>query len=176
MAEPKLDIFRVLNAANAKDSKFYNELAADEQKAFQPLIVARWMSGTSNAGQIYFLNEFVNPYTFSLYKHPELLWKLTTVASAGKKQRYLWNKAPNKRETGRPNAVRCVAEYFGYSSSHAADAMNILTRTQIIEMAELMGWQQEEIAKIRRELKASDDPTAKPKRGKKTDATDTLEF
>jgi hypothetical protein len=178
-AERKLDIFRVLNATNAKDATFLSNLSEDERKEFQAFLVMRWMSGTYDASQVYLINEFVNPYAFSLTKHKELLWQLMTACNSGKNQRYSWNKLPGKREAGKPNATKAVMQYFGYSVSHAVDAMQILRRSQIIEMAEDMGWQQEDIAKIRREIKASDDPDDKPaKKSKKKaeEAEDLMKF
>lgn len=173
--ERKLDIFRVLGSADKKQADFYAKLTPEERKEFQPFLVARWMSGTSAAVQICLLNEFVNPYAFSLTNHKQLLWQLLTICSTGKSQRYVWNKLPAKRETGRPNAIKCVKEYFGYSTRDALDAMEILTRSQILDFAEQLGWQTEEIAKIRREIKASDDDT--PKKSKKAaEADDLLEF
>jgi hypothetical protein len=170
-----LDIFRVLGSADKKQADFYAKLTLEERKEFQPFLVARWMSGTSAAVQICLLNEFVNPYAFSLTNHKQLLWQLLTICSTGKSQRYVWNKLPAKRETGRPNAIKCVKEYFGYSTRDALDAMEILTRSQILDFAEQLGWQTEEIAKIRREIKASDDDP--PKKSKKAaEADDLLEF
>jgi hypothetical protein len=174
--ERKLDIFRVLGAADKKQADFYAKLTDEERKEYQPFLVARWLSGTSSPAQVCMLNEFVNPYAFSLTSHKQLLWQLQTICTTGKSQRYVWNKLPSKRETGRPNAVKAVREYFGYSVRDALDAMEILTRTQILDFAEQLGWQPEDIAKIRREIKASDDDT--PKKSKKAveTADNLLEF
>ena len=150
----KLDIFRVLGAADRKDTKFFDDLTQEERKDLQTFLVTRWMSGTSDAQQVYLINEFLNPYVFSLTSHKKLLWQLLTVCNSGAPRRYSWNKLPSKRETGKPNSVKCVMEYFGYSSAHAVDAMQVLSRDQIIEFAEIMGWPAEDIAKIRREIKA----------------------
>ena len=70
MAEKKhkLDIFRVLDHTSRKDQKFYRELTDDEQKAYMPLVAMRWMTGTTDARQIYFLNELVNPFVFTFTK------------------------------------------------------------------------------------------------------------
>lgn len=172
----KLDIFKVLDATNAKDADFYATLSEEERKEFQPFLVTRWMSGTSSPTQVYLINEFVNPYAFSLQRHKQLLWQLLTVCNTGKKQRYVWNKLPGKGETGRTNAVKCVMQYFGYSTAHAVDALAILRRSQVLEMAEQLGWQPEEIAKIRRELKAGDEPDDKPAKKAKKQAEQLLEF
>ena len=154
-ANIKLDIFRVLKAANNKDAAFFSSLTETEKKAFLPVIVSRWMTGTTNMRQLIFINEFVNPYTFSLYKHPELLWKLLVVASSGTNQKYTWIKAPGKSHGSRPTATKLVMEYYNYSSRDAIDALDILTREDLLELAVELGWQPDEVAKIKKEVKAS---------------------
>ena len=99
MTERKLDIFRVLKNADLKNVDFFGKLTEEEQKAFQPFLVARWLSGTYSARQIYFINEIVNSLVFSLPNHKQLLWQLLTICTSGKQQRYIWNKLPSKVST-----------------------------------------------------------------------------
>lgn len=153
MAAPKLDVFATLAAADAKKVDYYTNLSVEEQKGYAPSVVTRWMSGVPNPQQVMMINEFLNPYAFSLYKHPELLWKLSTIVTAGHKQRYTWIKPPSKGTVGKSNAIKLVMEYFNYSSSKATDALPLLNRDQILSMAEDLGWPSEDIAKLRRELK-----------------------
>lgn len=176
MAE-KLDIFRVLNAANDKKREFWDELTEDERKAMQPLLIMRWMSGTQNPLQIILLNEFVNPYVFSLYKEKQLLWNLLVASNVGKKQRYVWNKQPGKSDPSRPTCVKVLQQYYHYSTKEAVQALQLLTRDDVLELAEELGYQQEDISKIKKEIKGSsaDDDTA-PKKTKKKAADDAFEF
>lgn len=162
-SEHKLDIFKVLNAANSKNQKFYQGLTEEERKAFAPSVTTRWMSGTSNAGQVMLINEFLNPYVFSLYKHPQLLWQLMTICNIGKSQKYTWNKLPGKKISSNPNAQKAVMQYYGYSSREAANALQLMDREDILAIVADLGWQPEEIAKIKREVKASkgEEPTEK---------------
>lgn len=154
----KLDMFRVLAAADVKDRSFYENLTDDEAKAFVPFVVARWMSGTSYAGQVYFINELFNPFVFSLGNHKQLLWYLLTVCSSGKKQRYSWNALPGKKNTSTPNAVRVVKEYFKYSTSDAQRALALLSGVEILGMAGDLGWQADELTKLKKELKVLNTP------------------
>lgn len=173
MAEHRLDIFRVLGAADAKNAGFFDALTADERKELQPFLVARWMTGTFDAGQIMLINEFVNPYLFSLTTHKQLLWQLLTTCNSGKSKRYVWNKLPTKRESGKPNAVKVIRQYFKYSTRDAVDALGILSRDQIIEMAEQLGWQPDDIAKLRREIKVEKEDKKQPG---STSASTLLEY
>lgn len=170
----KLDIFRVLNAANDKNREFYNELTPGEVKAFQPFLVMRWMSGTNDAKQILIINELLNPAVFPLTNHKQLLWQLLTVCNSGKKARYSWIKLPSKLDPSRPTCTKVIMEYYGYSTGDAVEALRLLTRDDVIELAEDMGWQKEEIAKIKKEIKSPGDKEDKPTKAKKSASTDDL--
>ena len=122
-AERKLDIFRVLAALDAKDYHFFANLTDEEVKALVPFVVARWMSGTTDARQVFFLNEVVNPYLFSLTEHKQLLWDLLLIANSGKKQRYAWNALPSKKNTAKPLTVDVLKQFYGYSTRDAVDAV-----------------------------------------------------
>jgi hypothetical protein len=178
MAAPKLDIFRVLNAANSKDVNFFRNLTEEEQKAFLPFLIVRWMSGTSDARQVYFINELMNSFTFSLQQHKELLWQLITICNSGRSQRYVWNKLPAKSTPSHPIAAKAVMEYFGYSTRDANEALLVLSRDEVLEMAEELAFQPDEIAKIKKELKGSGDdaPAKKRSTSDKTQHADLLEF
>ena len=104
----KLDIFRVLNHTSRKDISFFNQLTEEEQKAYQPLVVMRWLTGTTDARQIYFINELVNPFVFSLPNHKQLLYNLMTTCTTGTPQRYYWNKTLSKKTTGTPATISVI--------------------------------------------------------------------
>lgn len=171
MVERKLDIFKVLDAANAKNRTFYEKLSPEERKAFVPSVSARWMTGTSDAAQIMCVNECMNPYTFSLYKHPHLLWQLMVAANGGTRKRYAWNKLPGKNATGKSNTIKVIMEYFDYSPARASEALDLLTREQVMDMAADLGWQPDEVAKIKKEMKASKNAASK-----EDPVTNLLEF
>ena len=150
----KLDIFAVLGRISNKDGNFYRNLNEEERKALAPLVVMRWLSGTRNAQQIYFLNELVNPFVFAMGKHKELLVDLMITCSPGRTQRYFWNKAKSKRTTSVPNTVNVVRDYFGYSSIEAMEALPLLDDEIILWYADELGRQPDEIKLIKKELKS----------------------
>ena len=149
----KLDIFRVLSRVDAKDTKFYDGLSDEEQKAFQPLVVMKWLSGTSDARQVYFLNEFLNPFIFSIPNHKQLLYQLMTICNSGKSRRYKWNKAKPKQSSKMPETIKVIQDTFRYSAKHSEDALPMLTNDDILEYAGHLGRQKDEISKIKKELK-----------------------
>lgn len=152
-SERKLDMFAALAAIDTKQTTFYDQLSDEEKKGYVPSVTARWMSGVNDPQQVMIINEFLNPYLFSLYKHPELLWQLSTVCSSGRKRRYQWMKAPSNALTGKTHSVRLIMEYFRYTSEQANEALPLLAKEDILAMAADLGWQADEIAKLKRELK-----------------------
>ena len=150
----KLDIFKVLGRISSKDREFYGKLSEEEQKAIAPLVVMRWLSGTRSAQQIYFLNELVNPFVFSMHSHKDLLIKLMTICGPGRTQKYFWNKAQTKRTTSTPHIVGVIRDYFGYSSIEAMESLSLLDDDTILWYADELGRQPDEIKLIKKELKS----------------------
>lgn len=153
MSDYKLDIFGLLNNINKKDVSYYSKLSEEEQKAFVPIVTMRWLSGTKNEKQIIFLNELVNPYVFSLHKHKQLLYNLMIVSASGIHQRYSWIKCKPKKTKTLPECERIVSEYFRYNIKQASDAIPLLSDDTILEIAEELGLQKEEVTKLKKELK-----------------------
>ena len=150
---PKLDIFRVLGAANKKASNFLSKLDDEETKALQPFLVMRWMTGTSDASQVFLTNEFVNPYVFALSNHKELLWQLITVANSGTNKKYTWIKQPGRSTTSKPISVDVIKRTYKYSTSDAMDAISLLDVDDVLELATELGVQPDDISKIVKEWK-----------------------
>lgn len=153
MTSKRVDIFKLLTALSKKNQKFYEELTEEEKRTVAPLVVMRWLSGTQSARQVYFLNELVNPFVFSLYKHPELLMKLMTICTSGKFVKYKWNKPLSKKTTSSPITTKCIREYFGYNTIDALGVLPLLTNDDVLQYAEQLGYQPDEIKKIKAELK-----------------------
>ena len=151
MATYKLDIFALLSAIDSPKSKdIYSNLTDDEKKGFAPLIVMRWMSGTSDERQIILLNEFVNQYVFSLAKHPHLLMRLLQVASSKTNKRYQWIGIKSSKKNKLSQKV--VQEYFEMSAREVNLLNPFPPESEIMQMAEELGWQKEEITALKKEF------------------------
>ena len=153
MAAKRVEIFKLLGGLSKKSTTFYDNLSDEEKRQVAPLVVQRWLSGTDNARQVFFLNELVNPFVFSLYKHPDLLIKLMTICTPGRFQKHQWKKALTKKKSNTPNAVRVIRETFGYNTLDAIEALPLLTNADILAYAEDLGLQPDEIRKLKAELK-----------------------
>lgn len=152
MAEYKLDIFDLLGKLNSpRSGDIYSKLSDDEKKGFYPLIVMRWMSGTSDERQIILLNEFVNPYVFSLPEHQHLLMKLLQVASSKTSKRYQWLGI--KSNTKKAESFKVVQQYYEMSFREVKMLSPFPTDEELISMAEELGYTKDEMTKLKKELK-----------------------
>lgn len=149
----KLDIFKVLGKISTKKYEYYDELSEEEVKAFQPLVVMRWLTGTKDPAQVYFINELVNPLVFNLDKHKHLLYDMMAISSTGSTTRYQWKKAKSKKSTKSPMITKVVRDYYKYSSSDAAEVLPLLSDEDILSYAEELGRQPDDIKLIKKELK-----------------------
>jgi len=147
----KLDVFETLGHINEKNIEFLNKVSDEERKGFQPLVVMRWLSGTSSPLQVHLVNELVNPYVFSLSHDKDLLYKLMTVCSV-KKQRYKWIK-PTSKGSNFTHCIDVICSYYGYSKSQASQVFHLLSDDDVLCIAEHQGIQKDEISKIVLELK-----------------------
>lgn len=149
----KVDIFKVLGDINKKDQNFYSKLSDEEKKALHPLVLMKWMSGTTSERQIMFLSEFANRYMFSLSNHKDLLMKLLVVCSPGTWTKYNWNKAKSSKGSKTPMLIDLVKDTYQYSTSKAVEVLPILDDNDILELAIDLGRQTQEIRDIKKELK-----------------------
>ena len=153
MAQYKTDIFEVLGNLNKKNHQYYTGLTEEEQKSIAPVVLMRWLSGTSNPVQVLLLNELVNPYVFSLQKHKQLLFDLMCTCTPGKFYKYTWLKANTGRQKNKPQAVEILCRQYDYSTVHATEVLPLFSDEEIISLAEGLGYQKEEITKLKAELK-----------------------
>lgn len=146
----KLDIFKVLADLDSDDHLVYRKLTDDEKKGFAPLVIMRWMTGTSDQRQIIAMNSFANRFIFPLGKHPELLAQLLTSCSSKQRRRYNWlGIKSSKKKTLSHLAVQ---EYLDYSVQEMRKLDFLPPNEEILEMAEALGWQKDEIAKLKKEF------------------------
>lgn len=147
-----LDIFDLLGKLNnPRAGDIYEKLTDEEKKGFAPLVVMRWMSGTSDERQIMMLNEVVNPYVFPLGKHPHLLMQLLQVASSKTNKRYKWLGVKSKKKN--TETLRVLKESLEMSDREVRLLDPLPPKEEILKMAEHLGWQKDEMDKLKKELK-----------------------
>ena len=91
----------VMAAIDKKDRNFYNNLSAEQKKAFSAWMMMRYCSsvqGRDAANYIYLTNELVNFQFMEVSKHPELQWLLLSACGVGKIQFHPYLKPPNAKK------------------------------------------------------------------------------
>lgn len=149
----KLDVFRVLRNINQRNKGFFSELTDEEIKAFHPLVVERWLTGTDDPSQIIFVNELVNRFVFSLPNDKELVYKLMTICTSGGFQKYQWTRTKSKYQSNLSATLKVIEEYFDYNQSQALGCLPLMSNEEILELADEIGCEKEVITKIKKELK-----------------------
>lgn len=169
MPSTSFDLFDLLKRLGSRDMQAYSRLPDDHKKAASPLVIMRWLSGTSDAAQVIRLNEAVNRYVFSLGAEKELLFKLLAAACTGSSPRTSWLKGPGAKSM--KLATKAVAERYDLTVAEATQYLEVLDTDDILQCAEDAGWNKEDTKKLQTELGSStnDGPRAaqKGRSGKK---------
>lgn len=150
-ANNRVDIFKVLNTLCSGDLDYWDKLEEEEQKQLAPLILMRWLSGTSSEAQLMMVNEFVNPYVFPLSKHPKLLFSLMAICAKSKNSKYSWI-SQKKAEPAKKLSLKALCEYYNYSMREAKQQISLLSKEDILLIVDKLGWEKELLAKVKKEL------------------------
>ena len=149
-----LDIFEVLERINCNDFQYYHRITEDQQKSLQPFVLMKWMVGTKNMKQVGRINNYVNKYMFSLgTDHKELLFKLLCSTTDGLGSRYFWAKNA-KTTSSTPMCIKMVQELWDMTAEQAKQSMILLNDETLLEIAQYLGRQSDELTKIKSELKS----------------------
>lgn len=143
------DVFRLLSEIDSKNIEFYDTVDDSDKKDIVPVLLSRWTADSSSVYGILVNNEYVNPYTYPLYKHPSLLWKLLTLTGAGRPRRHKWVK--RSKHTNKPISVEIIKQFHGMSTIQAEQSVDLLTYDQLVDMAYNLGYQTAELTKLSKE-------------------------
>jgi hypothetical protein len=142
------DLFSGLASLSRGDKSWFQNLSPEGQKAAAPFVMARWMTGTSDAQQILRINTFVNPFLFTGTTDKSGLFKLMAVAATGKNARYSWLKGPGPKS--KKLSLEVIKQYYECSTREANTYR--IDAASLLEMAEECGWEKDEIAKLKKEV------------------------
>lgn len=148
-AKHKLDIFEVLKIIDGGDIYYYDTLSEEEQKSVSMYTLFHWMAGTDNSYQLQALESIVNPFIFSLSKHPKLLYRLMVIASSGTAKRYKW--MGRKKIKTKPLSTKAISEFYGLDKESSFKYIGLLTGEHILDIAEALGYDDSEMKKIKKE-------------------------
>jgi hypothetical protein len=163
------DLFAGLAALSKGDKDWYDNLSLEGQKAAAPFVMMRWMCGTSDGAQIVRINSLVNTQVFNGVSSKSTLFKLLAIAATGKSSRYSWLKGPGSK--AKKLSLEVLKQYYECSTREAITYK--VDAETLLEMAEELGWDKEELTKLTKELddgsgtaKAESSKPSKPRRGK----------
>ena len=142
------DLFEVLSKLSARKLDVFDSLTDEAVKEFQPLIIQRWLSGSTNELQIIRLNEFVNKFIFSLPNEKELLLKLMGIACSGNVKKCNWIKIEKNKNN---LAVQVIKNRYNCSTREAKEHLNFLNKEDILEFAAELGMEKNDISKLQKE-------------------------
>jgi hypothetical protein len=156
MAKPKykLDLFRLLEAADRRDAGFFARLSEEERKEFatNAYMIMRWLSAVvpdGSTSELYLLlsNELVNRNVWQLRDHPELLWLLMSRVGIGRKQRHKWIGAPKRRRADKINQFM-MQWHPGANELELGILLNQFTETTFAEFVRSTGTPEDEAREI----------------------------
>jgi len=87
---------------------------------------------------------------FTLGSHKGLLYQLLVVAASGTKHRPSWPKPQSKTIT-LPFTCKVLQEHYKCSIDEAIEYCGVLSGDRIIDMAHDLGWQKDDITKLKKE-------------------------
>lgn len=149
MSSEKTSIFDQLAAV---DKKQYQAIENETfEKQVVPFVLMRWATCDGDPARTFFVNEYVNPYAFSLYKHKRLLWKLLCTTGDGSRHQYQWIKGPQQQSS--QQSLTVIQEYYKCSQREAQHYLKLVNVDDLLEMAEYLGKEKDEITKLKNEFK-----------------------
>ena len=144
------DLFALLGQLNKRNLQAYDQLTDEGKKAAHPLVIMRWLSGTSDPAQIIRINEFANKYVFSLGTEKPLLFKLLAASCTGRSSRSQWIKGPGSGST--KLTVEAIKARYNCSSREAEMYLGSLDASDVLQCAEDAGWDKDQLKKLQTEL------------------------
>lgn len=154
--EYKFDIFSLLDKVNKKNISYISSLSEEDKKHINPYMIMRWMSGSSSPTQIIWLNELLNHTVWGILPdhnkedHFNIKMFLLTICGTGKSSRFTWIKS--KSDKKHPFTIKVLKEYFNYNTKDAEEVFQILKSEDIIDYAEQLGYQTDDLKKLKKEF------------------------
>ena len=147
----KLDIFKLLRSISRGDKDFIDSLTEEELKDFSPYVVNMWLSNPADLinERTLYTNAMVNPHIFGLAKHKKLLYKLMCISQGFGDTRYTFPK--KMAGSTMKSSVDLIMEWYKVRKEVAELYLKSLVKTDIIEMAEQLGYDKDVTKKVENE-------------------------
>ncbi len=146
----KPTIFQILGHINS-GSSYFEDLPDDQLKDLHPYVLTRWLAGSNDPSMVLYVNEVCNGPNNGLFKHKRLLLRLLQT-TRGAKTKPAWIAPPKKGSKGGSLTLQLIQESVGCSKREAALHVGTLSADVIYAEAERLGWQKDELKKLKQEL------------------------
>jgi hypothetical protein len=133
------NLFAFFDAMNAENYDYVDSMTDEEVKALSPFVLLMWANGAVDNPHIHTIltDTYVNPYVFSLSKHPRLLLKLMVTANGGiDRTRYKFKKSVTKEQS---NLIKIIAEHYQCGYNEAKEIKELLSKDDLKELESLYG-------------------------------------
>lgn len=136
MAE-KVDLFGFLKNVNKCDFSSVDKFSDEEIKSLSTFVLMMWAHGAQSNTMVHNIltDRLVNPFVFSLSKHPRLLLKLFIEANGGiGNTRYKFVKSVSSEKS---SEIKMVANHYRVGYETAKQYHALLSKEDITELKEI---------------------------------------
>ena len=141
----RLNIRYEMARLDSKDRDFYNSLTDEERKKFSPYLMIRWSStvqGTQELQEYYVqsCNHYLNKHFFTVNRHPQLQWLMSTAVSPGTgSHTHPWI-APKKKDKGNTDVKKMLMKLYPSMKMDEVELMSrINTKKELAAQLKDMG-------------------------------------
>lgn len=146
-------IFDYLANIDKHNVGFFDMHSEEEQKKFSAFMCMMWLSFSKSNEQVVLINDVVNRYIFSLYKHPKLIWMLLCLCGKGSSQKYQYVKRIEK-EQSKKQTLEIIQQYYSCSLREAISYLSLFKEVeQVVDLANALGYEKTQITELKKEWK-----------------------
>lgn len=150
-ANKQHSIFDILGAFGRGPRNMFDEMTDDDLKSIHPYVLLRWLAGSNDPALIVWLNATANVSNNSQHRHKRLnLSIMQTVRGLGVRPKWI---APPARSKKSSRAITVIKESLLCSTRDAEAHLSVIDAQTVIEEAQRLGWQPDDIKKLTQELK-----------------------
>jgi hypothetical protein len=141
-----LNVFNLLSRTDKGEGDFYDTLTEEQRKEFQPWLIQRWLSSR----KLQLVNEITNPLVGSL-PH-ELCWRLFCAIGIPRTGRYKFPTTGGSSSLKSDILLKLISEHFKVSRKVAKTYLPLLSKEDLLKIADEEGLEKDEIKKIKAKL------------------------
>ena len=143
----KFDLFGTLKLINTSTLGVYETIPDEDKSKASPFLIMKYLSGVSDRRQVVMLAQYVNPIIFTC-QDKGFLFDVMAASTSGRQTNVKW---PGVMKTAASKYDAVVARFFDCSIREAKTMTEFYTKEEIIQMAEDLGMDDDEIKKLKKD-------------------------